>query len=99
MINFFLIYGTKLSIYALVLRIYKGGNFLIRENHFTKGNQDWFGENNIPSIARDVIFPKPVKVPRGKVIFPDNKITSQVNPQNECIGNFAPRSQVFHCDK
>ena len=58
-----------LSIYALILRIYKGGNFFIRENHFTKGNRDWFWENNIPSIARDVIFSKPVKVPQGKAIF------------------------------
>ena len=57
------------------------------------------GANNIPSIVRDVIFPKPVEVPRGKVIFPDNKITSQVNPQNECVGNFTPQSQIFHCDK
>ena len=91
-------YMFLISIYALVLRIYKGGNFFIRENHFTKGNRDWFGENNIPSVARDVIFSKPVEVPRGKVIFPDDKITSQVNPQNECIGNFTPRSQIFHYD-
>ena len=25
-----------------------------------KQPQDWFGENNIPSKVRDVIFPKPV---------------------------------------
>ena len=31
----------------------------------------------------DVIFPKPVKIPQGKVIFPDNKITSRVNPGND----------------
>ena len=53
-----------------------GGNFFIRGNHFTEGNPDWFVENTIPSVGRDVIFPKPVKVPQGKVIFPDNKITS-----------------------
>ena len=64
--------------------------FLPGKIHFTEGIRDWFGENNIPSIARDVIFPKPVEVPQGKVIFPDNKITSRVNPQNECVGNFTP---------
>ena len=71
----------------------------MRENHFIKGNRDWFEENNIPSVARDVIFPKPVEVPCGKVIFSDNKITSQVNPQNKSVGNFTPQSQIFHCDK
>ena len=54
-----------ISIYLPILRIDKGGNFFTRENHFTKGNRDWFGENNIPSAARDVIFPKPVEIPRG----------------------------------
>ena len=72
-----------LSIYLLILRIDKGGNFFTRENHFTEGNWDWFGENNIPSVARDVIFPKPVEIPQGKVIFPGKKITTLVNPQNE----------------
>ena len=76
------------SIYLLILRIDKGGNFFTRENHFTKGNCDWFGENNILSIARDVIFPKPVEIPQGKVIFPGKKITSRVNPQNEYVGCF-----------
>ena len=74
--------------YALVLRINLGGNFVIRKNHFTSGNLDWFGENNIPRYARDVIFPKPVSVPLGKVIFPDKKITSLVNPQNECVNRY-----------
>ena len=46
-----------LSIYALVLRIYKGGNFFIRENHFTKGNRDWFGENNITDMLAMALFP------------------------------------------
>ena len=72
-----------LSIYLLILRIDKGGHFFIRENNFTKGNRDWFGENNIPSAAKDVIFPKPAEIPWGKVIFPGKKITSRVNPQNE----------------
>ena len=45
-------FKAKISIYALVLRIYKGGNFFMRENHFIKGNRDWFGENNIPSIEQ-----------------------------------------------
>ena len=76
-------YDTVISIYLLVSRIDTGGNFFIRENHFTKGNQDWFEENNIPSVARDVIFLKPVEIPRGKVIFPDKKIISQVNPRNK----------------
>ena len=79
--------------YALVLRINLGGNFVIRKNHFTSGNLDWFGENNIPRYARDVIFPKPVSVPLGKVIFPDKKITSLVNPQNECVNRYL----VSHC--
>ena len=74
--------------YALVLRINLGGNFVIRKNHFTSGNLNWFGENNIPRYARDVIFPKPVSVPLGKVIFPDKKITSLVNPQNECVNRY-----------
>ena len=60
--------------YALVLRIDLGGNFVIRENHFTLGNLDWFEENNIPSVARDVTFPKPVNVSQGKVIFPDKEL-------------------------
>ena len=64
---------TIISIYALASRIYKGGNFFFRENHFTEGNRDWFVENNIPSNARDVIFHKPVEIPRGKVIFPEKK--------------------------
>ena len=72
-----------ISIYLLILRIDKGGNFFTRENHFTEGNWDWFGENNIPSVARDVIFPKPVEIPQGKVIFPGKKIASLVNPQNK----------------
>merc|ERR1712090_121768 len=70
-----------ISIYALASRIYKGGNFFFRENHFTEGNRDWFVENNIPSNARDVIFHKPVEIPRGKVIFPEKKITARVNPK------------------
>ncbi len=57
--------------------------FFCGENHFTEGNRDWFGGNNIPSVVRDVIFPKPVEIPRGKVIFPGKKITSQVNHRNE----------------
>ena len=69
--------------YLLVSRIDLGDNFFIRENHFTSGNLDWFGENNIPRYARDVILPKPVSIPLGKVIFPDKKITSRVNPRNE----------------
>ena len=40
-------------------------------------------------------FPQPAEVPQGKVIFPDKKITSQVNPQNECVGNFTPQSQII----
>ena len=48
-----------------------------------------------PRLARDVIFPKPVEVSRGKVIFPNKKITSQVNLQKECVGNFTPQSQIF----
>ena len=69
--------------YQLILRINSGGNFFTRENYFTLGNLDWFGENNIPCYARDVIFPKPVSIPLGKVIFPGKKITSLVNPQNK----------------
>ena len=60
--------------YALVLRINFGGNFVIRKNHFTSGNLNWFGKNNIPCYARDVIFPKPVLVSLGKVISPDKKL-------------------------
>ena len=62
--------------YQLILRIDSGGNFFTRENYFTLGNLDWFGENNIPRYARDVIFPKPVSVPLGKLIFPDKKLPS-----------------------
>ena len=69
--------------YALVLRINLGGNFVIRKNHFTSGILDWFWKNNIPRYARDVIFPKPVSNPLGKVNFPGKKITSLVNPQND----------------
>ena len=69
--------------YLLILRINSGGIFFTRENHFTSGNLNWFGENNIPHCAQDVIFPKPVSIPLGKVIFPGKKITSLVNPQNE----------------
>ena len=66
----------EISIFLLILRIDKGGNFFTREIHFTKGIRDWFWENNIPSVARDVIFPKPVENPRGEVNFPGKKITS-----------------------
>ena len=38
---------------------------------------------------RDVIFPKPVEVPLGKVIFPDKEITSLVNPQNEWVNRYS----------
>ena len=55
--------------YALVLRINFGGNFVIRKNNFTSRNLDWFGENNIPHYARDVIFPKPILNLLSKVIF------------------------------
>ena len=48
----------------------RAGEFVTRENHFIKCNRDWFGKNNIPSNARDVIFPKPVKITGGKAIFP-----------------------------
>ena len=58
-------------------------------------NRDWFGKNNIPSVARDGVFPKLVKVIRGKVIFPGKKITSQINPQNKCVGNFTQQYQIF----
>ena len=47
--------------YLKILRIDLEGNFFTRENHFTSGNRDWFRECNIPSEARDVIFPKPVE--------------------------------------
>ena len=36
--------------YLLVSMIDLGGNFFIRENHFTSGNLDWFVENNILSL-------------------------------------------------
>ena len=50
--------GSLLSIYLFILRIDKGGNLFTREIHFTEGIWDWFWENNILSVARDVIFPK-----------------------------------------
>ena len=65
-----------LSIYLFILRIDKGGNIFTREIHFTEGIQDLFWKKNIPSVARDVIFSKPVKNPQGKVNFPSKKITS-----------------------
>ena len=68
------------------------------ENHVTKGNETAL-ENIILSIARDVIFSKLVEVPWGKVILPDEKITSQANPQNKYVGNFTTQSQIFHYNK
>ena len=67
--------------YALILRINLGGNFVIEKNHFTLGNLDWFGENNIPRYAQDVIFPKLVLVPQVKWFSLIKKITSLENPQ------------------
>ena len=61
--------------YLTILRIDLEGNFFTRENHFTLGILDLFGKNNMPHVAWDVIFPKPVSNPLGKVI-------SLVNPQN-----------------
>ena len=69
-------FNDLISIYLTILRMNKGGNFFTREIHFTEGIRDWFWKNNIPSVARDVIFPKPVKNPRGEVNFPGKKITS-----------------------
>ena len=72
----------------------RAGKFFTRENHFTEGNRDWFGGNNIPSNARDVIFPKPVEITRGKVIFPGKKLSSQFNPRFKYIGNFIAYSTI-----
>ena len=36
--------------------------FFIKGDHFTQGNQDWLGENDIPSTVRDNNFPKRVKI-------------------------------------
>ena len=43
------------------------------ENHLSRQTKTDLGKNNIPSIARDIIFSKPVTVPQGKVIFPHKK--------------------------
>ena len=75
--------GSLLSIYLFILRIDKGGNLFTREIHFTEGIWDWFWENNILSVARDVIFPKPAENPPGEVNFPGKKLPPEVNPQND----------------
>ena len=45
--------------------------------------------------ARDVIFPKPVSITLGKVVFPGQKLSSQFNPRFKCIGNFIAFSRIL----
>ena len=73
-----------ITIYALKMTIDKGWKvFLPGKITLPRGIKTCW-------VARDVIFPKPVKIPQGKVIFSGKKITSRVNPQNELVGCFAP---------